>query len=355
MILYLEDRGALAETSYARCLSMIRERLVELQPGGVFLDQHIEAGIGMLVSDPGLFLGKDHGIPEEELNEICMRGEQGLTKEDFDLLWTTLKDKANKGTLQYGASSLSQLKTLMGTSSQWSKVEQSKGKGKAVLQVTSDVDAMVLAVNRSGGGGGGGGDQRTWSPPCTTCNCFHGREWTGPCRFFDVEKKKVLLKGMLTQEGVLQHAKDKSWFVGKWFKDKLNDYGFDAMKITAPADRQKVFEDLNRICKEIGKCEANMLPAQLRPIRVHLLLNSKVAPTGTDADRLQASRQTGLLLEEKLSGHTPAERDRDASQSQKVGAVAKEDTTQEQEQADYEYDDESETWGPGPTGYGSEE
>jgi hypothetical protein len=346
MIFYLGDRNALYSTSYSRCVNIIRDRLMvaELQPGGAFMDQHLEHGLQLLTTDPAQFLGKGHGLDEDELHNLVMGGEQGMRREDYDLLWGRLKSEASHGSLQYGAGNLTQLMSLLDPAKQFNKA--AAGKSKVALQVTSDVDALVLAVSSASGGGGGG--DKTYHPPCGQCNTFHGRNHSGPCPFFDPATRKVLIKGMLRQEGVLlQNSKDRTWFVSSWFKKKLTDFVFEALGITAQADKQKVLDDLSKVCRELGKSEE--LPSALK--------NTKKGGGGgsgggggggsSDSAKLAASKQKVLMLEKKLEGHNKAKKA--SAQTQVVAATTTAAASNivdwnEGEDDALEFDPDTESW-----------
>ena len=204
------------------------------------------------------------GMTHEEMAAMCMRGQQGLWAEDYELLFYTIKARATQGALEYKASTLTQFQDLVSPSGSKpaattatttaATTERSKNAKKAVLYVTAEAEQLAMAVRQ-------GGDSSNDPPPCTTCDIFHPRDHKGPCPFYDPSKKKINIQGMLAQQGVLIQMRDRSWVVGTWFKKKLEFYGFKKMGVDSAEDRAKLIAAMDKVAKEVGK--ADKLPANL--------------------------------------------------------------------------------------------
>jgi hypothetical protein len=329
MIIYLTDRNALFGTSFMRCVQMIRDRLVQndLSPGGIFIDQHIGNGIQQMTTDPGRFLGKNHGLDEEELNELVMKGENGWGKVEYAMMWETLLSLANQRALSYTANTLTQFKGLS-KETQW-KTKEAKKQMANAAKVSSEADALVLAVS-----GGTPAPVKTYTKPCSTCDMYHTRGYTGPCTFVDA-KGKISIKGMLSQEGVLQRRSNGTWFLSQWFKKKLTSFGFEKLGLTTSEAKNKLLDDLEKVAKSIEPCDK--LPETLRIAgAVAVPDNSKSV-----ADKLKASHKKVLLLEKKL------EEVNKAAKTAKVVAAATKSSPQVDEEVDdgQEWDPETQTWG----------
>ena len=59
-----------------------------------------------MVNDPRRFFPPGHGLTEDELADMSMRGEEGLVEEEYELFFNTLKAKASQGSLEYPMTSL---------------------------------------------------------------------------------------------------------------------------------------------------------------------------------------------------------------------------------------------------------
>jgi hypothetical protein len=329
MITLLEDQSSLKNSSHGYVMTLIREHLRTLIPGGPFVAELLSTAIKQLVTNPQALLPIGHSLSEKELSDLCMRGEEGLRGEDYDLLLDTLKGKANQKSLEYAVTDLDALKGMIRVD--WKGPEE-KGKAQPkkasmnVTTVTTDADELVLAVSSGG----------TRSPPCSSCNMFHGKDTNKvPCPYWNKQSGKVNLRAILQAPGVLVRVRrDNSWIVGTWFLDKLRDFGFKAMGIDKEADQQKVVADLKAVAKSIGKHE--VLPSPLFPSS-----SQKTAPSSLKAQvtQLQKALQVkNLKLKEKAGGkETP-------KVSGSVSLEEHEQVEQVEEEDRYLWDSENEQW-----------
>ena len=306
MIAVLEERDGLRDASYARLLAMLRDHLKTLSPAGPFFDQLLGEGLRLLTTAPTQFLLPGHGRTQEDLDELCLNGEHGLQPGDFELLFSTLRDKATAGSLHYKAESLSALRNLVASEATTSAPSKKAEKKAAVLSVTMDTTGMKsLNVNSGGGGGagrgGGGGGALKNSDYCTTCSLFH-KVKGGPCPYYDKVKKVVKITAMLATPGVLfQNRTDKSWFVGTWFKDKLKNFAFRAMSITGEAEQKKILDEMDRVATSLGKCE--VLPAHLGGHSGKASSGSDKKAGGSNSTSKGGGEKKALsVLEQKLAG-----------------------------------------------------
>ena len=343
MVQYLFDRGALLPTSYGRLMTMLREHLETLAPGGAFIEQLLGEGILKMTTDPGRYLERGHGLDEEELNDLCMRGEQGLLAEDYELLLSTISTRASNGALEYRANSLSQLSSLISAEGTFSVVPPSKGAAKkaaAALQVTSDGEALSLAVRSS-------------KPPCGDCNLFHEEKL---CPYFDTKKKKLNYQAMLGTDGVLIQMKDKSWLVGTWFKRKLKSFAFDHMGIKDENQQATFIAEMDKIASDLGK--RDQLPANLgghigkhspgyKPYSSGASASGSAVKTAPKKADEPWKAKVGMLEKKLCATKKELKAFKDSEDSPKATLYvnnAGESVTRDQDEDCYVYDQETQSW-----------
>ena len=274
----------------------------------------ITAGMTLMVTEPVQFLGMGHGLSEHDLNDIRVRGEQGMGAQDYERLLMTLLKTAQGGRHVYQASNLDSLGGL-------SNAPVTKGAKKSMaVSISTDVDAMVLAV-------------RSGNPACRNCGLFHPRELEGkPCSHLDRTKKKVLIQGLLRNRGVLHRGQDGAWIVQEWFTKKLKDFAFPAMGITTTEES---------VARSLGNCLH--LPANLQP---HKPANSDEGDSKKterkDDRRADQSRRDLKNQNAKLKKALAVKRKPTATETKSKTVVAH---SQVEEANEDDYDVDSSAWG----------
>jgi hypothetical protein len=341
MMVYLEDTGSVKQANPGWVMSLLKEHLKALSFAGPLISDFLGKNIKEMVTDPRRFFPPRHGLSEEELIELTMRGEEGLDEEDYELFFNTLKARASQGSLDYPITSLAAGREMFKTVTSKSAAK----KAAAAMQVTTVHEKMVNAV-----ASGGGGQQ---PPACPTCNLFPKppHESGKPCPYFNKEKKIVHIQTMLETQGALHRLPDNQWVVAKWFATKLRDFFFKRNDIN-PTDQARVEGDMRVLAKKLGKTAT--LPTPLVPgnrvtVRVGRgQLDPKQVSRAGEIGQLQRAlhtknKQLDQLKEERREAAI-ALQVHQAGQEQEVEPQVVELADEDQLVDGYYYSEESDMW-----------
>ena len=263
---WLRERNSELVNSPLYVFDKLRRWLTSHGRGGVgrSMVNHIDKALSRLSTDPASVFPDNHHLSAYQLTDIRRKGQGQASSATYKMVLEKLKQQAATKSLSLEIFSLvhaEELGLMTVSGDDKSTKDQRRARTTRAVNSVALSTSLVSAITANTTMGA---SAATKYPSCPDCAMFHDLK-SGKCLFWDKAKRIFLIEGFLKHRSARKILADGTSVLNPFWKQKLEYFGFPAMKITKESEKKMIIDDLNTALEKMpvaSKDEINRYAAQ---------------------------------------------------------------------------------------------